>query len=141
MASITLTGGAVELTIGGSYVEPGYSAADDIAGDVTADVVVTGTVGTKVGSYTLTYTLPVDTNVATQVVQTRTVTIVGATKVIDTTFDIGNEARTGESTVGTAYDILVDKINGGTFDDKDLAKAACMSDETALDPYEVKWSK
>lgn len=55
---ITLTGGAVTITQGDEYVEPGYTATDDTDGDITADVVVTGTIDTlTAGTYTLTYTV------------------------------------------------------------------------------------
>ncbi len=53
---ITLFGGTENLTVGGTYVEPGYSAMDDVDGDITASVVVSGLPNMNVAdSYTVTY--------------------------------------------------------------------------------------
>ncbi|WP_400072483.1 immunoglobulin-like domain-containing protein [Zobellia russellii] len=53
---ITLVGGTVSQTRGGTYVDPGYSATDNIDGDITANVVVSGLPNMSVvGSYTVTY--------------------------------------------------------------------------------------
>ena len=48
----------VSVKLGDAFVEPGYSATDNIDGDITAKVTVEGTVDTAtVGRYTLTYTV------------------------------------------------------------------------------------
>jgi len=134
--AITLNGSTpVELTIGTTYTELG--AATDVAG---GSITTSGTVSKKVGSYTITYTEKDNLNAETGITSTRTVNVV-AKGAIDTIFDIGDESRTGESTIGTAYDILVDKINAGNGTSADFVKAASISDETALDPYELKYSK
>jgi len=54
---ITLSGlNPMTLEVGTPYVEPGYTATDDIDGNLTANVVVTGSVNhTVLGSYTLRY--------------------------------------------------------------------------------------
>lgn len=54
---ITLTG-SNPLTVyrDGAFLDPGYSALDDVDGDITSDVIVTGTIDTSViGSYELSY--------------------------------------------------------------------------------------
>ena len=48
----------ITIYVGDKYIEPGYTATDNIDGDITANVVVTGSVDTsKIGAYTLTYTI------------------------------------------------------------------------------------
>jgi len=56
---ITLVGAAtINLTEGDTYVEPGFTAVDDVDGDITHLVTVTGEVATSfAGRYTLTYTV------------------------------------------------------------------------------------
>jgi len=82
---ISLTGGAIELFVGDSYVELGVSAEDNIDGDVSANVAIGGdTVDTSVvGTYTLTYNVSdAAGNAAEQV--SRSV-VVSAVPVADTT--------------------------------------------------------
>lgn len=54
---MTLIGAAaMQLTVGGTFTDPGATALDDVDGDLTAKIVVTGTVDTTtVNLYTLTY--------------------------------------------------------------------------------------
>ncbi|WP_282055021.1 immunoglobulin-like domain-containing protein [Maribacter luteus] len=53
---ITLVGGTVNLTVGDTYIEPGYSATDNVDGNITGSVVVGGIVNTGVAdTYTVTY--------------------------------------------------------------------------------------
>ncbi|WP_198555742.1 immunoglobulin-like domain-containing protein [Colwellia sp. 75C3] len=54
---VTLTGNtSMTLSVGDSYVDPGFSALDNVDGDMTANVVVGGSVDTStVGTYTITY--------------------------------------------------------------------------------------
>ena len=56
---ITLEGGSeIRVPVGTEFVEPGYSALDDVAGDLTDQVTVDGTVdGNTPGLYTLTYSV------------------------------------------------------------------------------------
>lgn len=76
---ISLTGGNRTLTVGDAWVEPGYTATDDVDGDLTAQVVVTGTVDTSApGTTTLTYTVSDAAGNSASV--TRTVTVVPATQ-------------------------------------------------------------
>lgn len=76
---ITLTGGNRTLTVGDTWVDPGYTATDETDGDLTDDVQVSGTVDTtKAGSYQVVYTVEDATgNVGTA---TRTVTVLPATQ-------------------------------------------------------------
>jgi hypothetical protein len=55
---VTLVGdAAMQITVGGTFTDPGATAMDDIDGDLTANIVVTGTVDIATeGLYTLTYT-------------------------------------------------------------------------------------
>ena len=75
---ITLLGEAVvELTVGDSYTEPGYTASDDLDNDVTGDVQVSGLVNTTAaGSYVVRYNVSdAAGNAANEV--TRTVNVAG----------------------------------------------------------------
>jgi hypothetical protein len=46
------------VKVGNSFVDPGYTASDNVDGNVTANVTVSGSVNTAaVGTYTLTYTV------------------------------------------------------------------------------------
>jgi len=54
--AITLIGGTVTIDLNVTYVEPGFSAIDNVDGDISSNVVVTGFFdNTEVGTYTLTY--------------------------------------------------------------------------------------
>lgn len=55
---LTLLGDEIlQVKLGDSFVEPGYTATDNVDGDITARVTVEGSVDTAaVGRYTLTYT-------------------------------------------------------------------------------------
>jgi len=72
---ITLLGeNPMALTQGDPYVEPGYTATDNVDGDLTGSVVVSGTVNTAVvGTYTLTYSVSDSSNNASS--ETRTVNV------------------------------------------------------------------
>lgn len=76
---ITLVGGNRTLTVGDTWVEPGFSATDETDGDLTDLVVVTGTVDTtRPGNNVLTYSVSDLTgNVGTA---TRTVTVLPVTQ-------------------------------------------------------------
>ncbi|MFL0810245.1 MAG: DUF5011 domain-containing protein [Agarilytica sp.] len=56
---ITLSGNnPMDVAIGQTFVEPGYTATDNVDGDITANVVVTGSVDTNTaGAYQLTYSV------------------------------------------------------------------------------------
>ncbi|MCB9140392.1 MAG: DUF5011 domain-containing protein [Caldilineaceae bacterium] len=56
---ITLTGpNPLELLVGSQYVEPGWTASDNVDGDLTNQVSVSGSVDTETaGSYTLSYSV------------------------------------------------------------------------------------
>jgi hypothetical protein len=81
---ITLTGGALTVTQGDTYTDPGYSATDNVDGTITGSVVVAGdTVDTAtLDDYTVTYNVTdAAGNAATQV--TRVVTVAEPTFTID----------------------------------------------------------
>jgi hypothetical protein len=80
---IQLNGGNQTLTVGDTWVEPGYTATDAVAGNLTSQVTVTGTVDTaQAGTVTLTYSVSDGFNTGTA---TRTVTVTSA---IDYPFDV-----------------------------------------------------
>lgn len=56
---ITMLGSnPVNINIGGSYIDPGATALDDVDGDVTSKITITTTINVNVvGSYTVTYTV------------------------------------------------------------------------------------
>ena len=72
---ITLSGGAVTLTVGDSYTDAGATATDDVDGDITANIVTDNPVDTgTAGTYTVTYNvMDAAGNAAAEV--TRTVTV------------------------------------------------------------------
>ncbi|MFC9709462.1 DUF5011 domain-containing protein [Paenibacillus sp. NPDC056933] len=74
---INLTGESTLYTLkGNSYLEPGYSAYDDLDGDLTSEVSVTGTVDSdRLGTSPLKYNVTNSENYAAQEV-TRTVHVV-----------------------------------------------------------------
>lgn len=142
-ATITIKGAASKEVIqDGIYRETGATALQvDGITDATADIVITDDIvlGTP-GAYTVTYTLPEASTgeIAGDIVETRSVTVVAKVAPIDTTFDLGDENKKGGDTSGTKYDNLVDAAIAGTPPAE--ASSAYFSD-TALDPYEVQHSK
>jgi len=64
------------LEVGSEYIEPGFTAADNVDGDITTNVVVTGeVVHTVLGAYTLHYNVS-DSSANPAVEKTRTVNVV-----------------------------------------------------------------
>lgn len=94
---ITLIGSAtMSVNVGGSFVDPGASASDNVDGDITSSIVVSGSVNTAaIGSYVLNYNVS-DTagNAATQV--SRTVNVVAASSCFTSTL-------ADHTTAGRAY--------------------------------------
>ncbi len=111
---IALTSGETYVTgLNAEYVEPGYTATDDVDGDITANVTVSGTVNTSVkGDYVLTYTVS-DSNKNTATA-TRTVTVKDLTAPVITL----NGASKVYIKVGETYTdagaTAVDSIDGET---------------------------
>ena len=71
---LTLLGNqAMQISQGGTFADPGYTAIDNVDGDITNKVTVTGSVNANTpGSYTLTYTVSDaagNTSTATRVVE------------------------------------------------------------------------
>ena len=67
--SITLTGDDLNIDIGSTYVDPGYSASDPSDGDITSNVIITGTVDTSIpATYTLSYDVSDDQGLAADTV-------------------------------------------------------------------------
>jgi uncharacterized protein YjdB len=90
---ITLKGSAsITVNLGNAFVEPGYTAIDDVDGDITDRVVISGSINTGVaGVYILTYTVYDDAgNVARA---TRTVNVV----VPSANFSFNNQGKAGSS--------------------------------------------
>ncbi|RLL49978.1 DUF5011 domain-containing protein, partial [Mariprofundus sp. EBB-1] len=84
---ITLTGGNMRIAQGGTFIDPGYAAADNAATNITASVLVTGgpvNTNAKIGTvFTLTYNVT-DANGLVASPQTRTVTITDSTPPVTT---------------------------------------------------------
>ena len=78
--TLQLTGpNPVNLPVGGSYIEPGFSAQDNVDGDLTSQVTVSGTVNTGVpGTYVLRYNVQ-DASGNAALERTRTVLVVDST--------------------------------------------------------------
>ena len=74
---ITLFGSAnMTVPFGSKYVDPGYSATDDVDGNITGSVTVTGTVNsTALGAYTLHYGIT-DSSGNAAITQNRTVHVI-----------------------------------------------------------------
>ena len=72
--TIALTGGNQVLTVGDTWVDPGFTATDETDGNLTGSVTITGAVNASVaGTYTLTYSV---TDAAGNIgTATRTVTV------------------------------------------------------------------
>ncbi len=149
-ATITLIGASSkEVIIDGVYNEPGATALQtDGVTDETAEIVITDDIdlGTA-GAYTVTYTLPEahTGEVAGDIVETRTVNIISNTLVspmenVDTTFDLGDEDRTGINTSDTKYNVISDDQRARR-DHNVIDSVSGLFDEGSLDPYEVKHSQ
>lgn len=88
------------LTVGDTYVEPGYTATDDMDGDITAQVQLSGTVNTAVaGTYAIRYMVKdsygnENTVFRTIIVRKQGGTKPGTGKVIYLTFDDGPSSYT-----------------------------------------------
>ena len=103
---ITLSGNdPLDIIVGGTYSEPGYSATDNIDGNITGNVSVNSSeVNTSViGSYSVTYNVSdAAGNPATTVA--RTVNIVSAT----TTYSASPSLNVGAASVSTTLNITAD---------------------------------
>ncbi len=76
---------SINITIGNSYSEPGYSASDNCDGDLTKNVVVSGTVNqNKVGTYEIKYT--VKDSSGNEITEIRKVTVKNKIQPPKTTF-------------------------------------------------------
>lgn len=101
---ISLAGASrVYIKVGGNYVEPGYSASDNVDGNLTSKITVSGAVDTsKIGRNTLTYTVTDssgNTATATRSVyvyerQASNAAVSPGDKVVYLTFDDGPSAHT-----------------------------------------------
>lgn len=132
---IILTGSNITLTEGDAYVEPGYSATDNIDGVITANVIVSyGTLNTtsaNVGTHTVSYNVSdsaTTPNVATT--KTRTVTV--------------NAAPVPDAYVATIFQVflkdaetlsIIKEIESGDIIEVDPAKRVYVDAVTS--PYPV----
>lgn len=99
---ITLIGSTpMSINVGGSFVDPGASASDNVDGDISADVVVDGTVNTAViGNYIINYNVSdAAGNAAAQV--SRAVNVVAASHCFESTL----ADHTAASRVYTKYSL------------------------------------
>ncbi|MCP5010127.1 MAG: DUF5011 domain-containing protein, partial [Aestuariibacter sp.] len=108
---ITLIGAnPLEISVGGTYTDPGATANDDIDGDITPDIVPGGdtVVTTGVNSFTVTYDVSDEAgNAATQ--KTRTVNVVNDPPVISA-FTISPDPAFISSSA--TFNWAVDDVNG-----------------------------
>ena len=111
---LTLTGGAaMQLQQGAAFVEPGYTAIDNVDGDISNKVVVTGAVNINAaGTYSLVYT------VADAAGNTSTATRVVTVIQVDTTppaltlqGNLAIQIQQGESFVEPGY-TAIDNVDG-----------------------------
>ncbi len=93
---ITLAEGSLILAVGDIYIEPGYSALDNLDGNITGKVTVGGNLNAKaVGDYTITYDVTDEAgNDAVQV--TRTVEVVDTIAPVITLTGAGISMEVGE---------------------------------------------
>ena len=136
---INLIGGNQTITQGSPWVEPGYSATDNIDGDITGDVVVAGdTVDENaIADYTLTYDVSdAAGNPATQ--RTRVITVVAADTVIPVILLTGgNQTITqGSPWVEPGYS-ATDNIDGNITGD--VVVAGDTVDENAIADYTLTY--
>ena len=123
---ITLNGSAtMNLTVGGSFTDPGATATDNVDGNLTSSIVVTGSVTTStVGTYTLNYNVSdAAGNAAAQVSRTVNVnadtqapsvpTNVTASNIAQTTATLNWSASTDNVAV-TGYEVFSGSTSVGT---------------------------
>ena len=115
----------MNLTVGGSFIDPGATATDNIDGNLTSSIVVTGSVNTStVGTYTLNYNVSdAAGNAATQVSRTVNVnadtqapsvpTNVTASNIAQTTATLNWSASTDNVAV-TGYEVFSGSTSVGT---------------------------
>ncbi len=126
-----------ELAYGGTYTVLEQSATGDdgvIVYTVTEDDLV-DTINP--GLYEVYYTATDDGGVPGSNTITNHITVLAPTGVVDTPFDLGLVGRDGRDLSGTTYHSSVAGVISGT--PAKPAQSAYFS-ETALDPYEVKYS-
>ncbi|SDE23050.1 protein of unknown function [Pricia antarctica] len=117
---ITLAEGSLSLAVGDTYMEPGYSALDNLDGNITGKVTVGGNLNTKaVGDYTITYNVTDEAgNDAVQV--TRTVEVVDTIAPVITltgasvTMEVGEEySEPGFSAIDNADGDITGNVTVG----------------------------
>ena len=125
---ITLTDGEdVDVILGSTWTDPGYTATDDEDGDITSSVVVEGVVNTNLtGTYELTYTV---TDVAGNVgTATRNV------RVYNEVEDWAGTYSAVDTEDGTTYPAETRTVNTSTTVNKRLFFVK-FSGRTDADPY------
>ncbi|QCX00335.1 DUF5011 domain-containing protein [Aggregatimonas sangjinii] len=136
---IQLTGGTVTLTVGDTFVDPGYSASDDQDGDLTEQVVIGGDLDMSVAdTYTVTYNVR-DLAGNEAVERTRTVIVEPA---LDTTAP--EIQLTGGTVTFTVGDTFVDPGYSASDDqDGDLTEQVVIGgdlDMSVADTYTVTYN-
>jgi hypothetical protein len=129
----------VNLFFGSDYVEPGFSATDNVDGDVTDRVIVSGSVGSDLGQYSLTYAV-VDNAENTAIPVHRIVNVVSGDN------DTDNDGYTDkdENDNGTSYtdpssvppDFDKDFVSDLNDDDDDNDTVPDTEDAFPFDPAE-----
>ncbi len=94
---------SMNLVVGDSYVEPGYSATDDIDGDISGQVVITGSVNTNIaGNYTLRYNVSdAAGNTASEII--RTVIVEEASACVEYSSSVNAHINAGRAYICGTY--------------------------------------
>ncbi len=105
---------SMTLIVGDSYIEPGYSATDDVDGDISAQVVITGSVNTNVaGSYTLRYSVSdAAGNVAAEII--RTVIVEEASLCVEHSASVNAHINAGRAYICGTYSYNGCAVGSGT---------------------------
>ncbi|WP_462152936.1 immunoglobulin-like domain-containing protein [Pseudoalteromonas xiamenensis] len=131
---LTLTGGAAtRVGLGETFVDPGFSALDNVDGDVTGKVAVSGSVDTsKLGSYTLTYR--VSDVAGNEAIATRTVTVQDAAAPVVTAPANIDVAATDASGTAATESVITTFLSGATANDAVDGVLVVTNDAPAVFP-------
>jgi len=131
---LTLTdGAATRVGLGETFVDPGFSALDNVDGDVTAKVAVSGSVDTsKLGSYSLTYR--VSDVAGNEAIATRTVTVQDAAAPVVTAPANIDVAATDASGTAATESVIATFLSGATANDAVDGVLVVTNDAPAVFP-------
>ncbi|MCP4925645.1 MAG: DUF5011 domain-containing protein, partial [Gammaproteobacteria bacterium] len=133
--TISLTGGAVTLSVGEAYVEPGVSASDNVDGNLTASIVVGGNLNVNaVGTYTVTYNVS-DAAGNPAIEQTRSVSVTADTIAPIVTAPAGIVVAATDASGTAATDAAISSfLNAATANDAIDGPVAVSNDAPAVFP-------